>query len=80
MGAEVQRPLATVVIGGVVSSTLLTLFVLPAIYVLFDRRDEPDPRPGDEQVAEERTSGSDNGTGRKSGSTAVAVEAAADRR
>ncbi|MDB5310610.1 MAG: czcA 6 [Gemmataceae bacterium] len=37
MGAEVQRPLATVVIGGVVSSTLLTLLVLPAIYVLFDR-------------------------------------------
>ena len=36
MGAEVQRPLATVVIGGVVSSTLLTLLVLPAIYVLFD--------------------------------------------
>ena len=38
MGAEVQRPLATVVIGGVVSSTLLTLLVLPAIYVLFDRQ------------------------------------------
>ena len=32
IGAEVQRPLATVVIGGVVSSTLLTLLVLPAIY------------------------------------------------
>lgn len=31
-GAEVQRPLATVVIGGVLSSTLLTLFVLPALY------------------------------------------------
>src|SRR5262249_18867884 len=36
MGAEVQRPLATVVIGGVISSTLLTLLVLPAVYVLFD--------------------------------------------
>jgi cobalt-zinc-cadmium resistance protein CzcA len=34
-GAEVQRPLATVVIGGIVSSTLLTLLVLPALYVLF---------------------------------------------
>jgi heavy metal efflux system protein len=34
IGAEVQRPLATVVIGGVVSSTILTLFVLPAIYLL----------------------------------------------
>ena len=32
IGAEVQRPLATVVIGGIVSSTVLTLFVLPALY------------------------------------------------
>ncbi|MCP4615769.1 MAG: CusA/CzcA family heavy metal efflux RND transporter [Bradyrhizobium sp.] len=39
-GAEVQRPLATVVIGGIISSTILTLLVLPALYVLF-RRDEP---------------------------------------
>ncbi|PKQ07886.1 MAG: CusA/CzcA family heavy metal efflux RND transporter, partial [Alphaproteobacteria bacterium HGW-Alphaproteobacteria-11] len=31
-GAEVQRPLATVVIGGIISSTLLTLLVLPALY------------------------------------------------
>jgi len=35
MGAEVQRPLATVVIGGVISSTVLTLLVLPALYDLF---------------------------------------------
>ena len=34
-GAEVQRPLATVVIGGIISSTVLTLLVLPALYVLF---------------------------------------------
>lgn len=34
-GAEVQRPLATVVIGGLVTATLLTLVVLPALYVLF---------------------------------------------
>ena len=34
IGAEVQRPLATVVIGGIVSSTLLTLLVLPALYRL----------------------------------------------
>ncbi|WP_417550530.1 efflux RND transporter permease subunit [Methylophaga sp.] len=33
-GAEVQRPLATVVVGGIVSSTLLTLVVLPALYLL----------------------------------------------
>jgi cobalt-zinc-cadmium resistance protein CzcA len=36
MGAEVQSPLATVVIGGVVSSTLLTLFVLPVLYGWFE--------------------------------------------
>jgi heavy metal efflux system protein len=36
-GAEVQRPIATVVIGGLISATLLTLFVLPALYVLFGR-------------------------------------------
>jgi cobalt-zinc-cadmium resistance protein CzcA len=36
-GAEVQRPLATVVIGGIVSSTILTLLVLPALYRLFHR-------------------------------------------
>jgi cobalt-zinc-cadmium resistance protein CzcA len=36
-GAEVQRPLATVVIGGLVTSTLLTLLVLPAIYPWFDK-------------------------------------------
>ncbi|NOX59309.1 MAG: efflux RND transporter permease subunit, partial [Planctomycetes bacterium] len=35
-GAEVQRPLATVVIGGLVTSTFLTLFVLPAVYEWFD--------------------------------------------
>jgi cobalt-zinc-cadmium resistance protein CzcA len=34
-GAEVQRPLATVVIGGIISSTILTLVVLPALYALF---------------------------------------------
>ncbi|HKZ09148.1 MAG TPA: CusA/CzcA family heavy metal efflux RND transporter [Rhodanobacteraceae bacterium] len=38
-GAEVQRPLATVVIGGIVSSTLLTLLVLPALYRLMHRDD-----------------------------------------
>ena len=36
-GAEVQRPLATVVIGGIISSTVLTLLGLPALYVLFRR-------------------------------------------
>jgi len=36
-GSEVQRPLATVVIGGIISSTLLTLIVLPALYRFFHR-------------------------------------------
>jgi cobalt-zinc-cadmium resistance protein CzcA len=38
IGAEVQRPLATVVIGGVISSTLLTLLVLPVLYLVLGRR------------------------------------------
>jgi len=38
-GSEVQRPLAVVVIGGLITSTLLTLVVLPALYRWFD--DEP---------------------------------------
>ncbi|WP_426670450.1 CusA/CzcA family heavy metal efflux RND transporter [Mucilaginibacter sp. McL0603] len=36
-GAEVQRPLATVVIGGLMTATLLTLFVLPILYILFEK-------------------------------------------
>ncbi|RDZ27601.1 efflux RND transporter permease subunit [Lysobacter silvisoli] len=39
-GSEVQRPLATVVIGGIVSSTLLTLLVLPVLYRWLHRKDE----------------------------------------
>lgn len=37
-GAEVQRPLATVVVGGLISATILTLVVLPVLYALFDRK------------------------------------------
>jgi len=57
-GSEVQRPLATVVIGGLVTSTFLTLFVLPVLYMLVakaeawwasreerDRILHPDPKP-----------------------------------
>jgi cobalt-zinc-cadmium resistance protein CzcA len=40
VGSEVQRPLATVVIGGLVTSTVLTLLVLPALYAKL-HRDEP---------------------------------------
>jgi cobalt-zinc-cadmium resistance protein CzcA len=40
VGAEVQRPLATVVVGGILTSTALTLIVLPALYMVFGRRTE----------------------------------------
>jgi cobalt-zinc-cadmium resistance protein CzcA len=46
-GAEVQRPLATVVIGGILSSTALTLLVLPALYRLFHRPEEDAPPPAE---------------------------------
>lgn len=41
-GAEVQRPLATVVIGGLISSTLLTLIVLPVLYGIFNKQTNPE--------------------------------------
>ena len=48
-GAEVQRPLATVVIGGIISATLLSLFVLPALYQIVHRRRKTD-MPKEEEV------------------------------
>ena len=45
VGAEVQRPLATVVVGGVLSSTMLTLFVLPLLYDLVASRRNGTSRP-----------------------------------
>jgi heavy metal efflux system protein len=49
-GAEMQRPLATVVIGGLVTSTLLTLLILPMLYGWFVRDEErAEPLKGDEQ-------------------------------
>jgi cobalt-zinc-cadmium resistance protein CzcA len=45
-GAEVQRPLATVVIGGLVTSTLLTLLILPVLYGWFERDEERDRPSG----------------------------------
>jgi cobalt-zinc-cadmium resistance protein CzcA len=44
-GAEVQRPLATVVIGGIISATILSLLVLPALYALLHRREGEPARP-----------------------------------
>jgi cobalt-zinc-cadmium resistance protein CzcA len=38
IGSDVQRPLATVVVGGLVSATILTLLVLPALYLVIERR------------------------------------------
>jgi len=46
-GSEVQRPLATVVIGGLVSATMLTLFLFPAVYAVANHRS----KAGDELVA-----------------------------
>ena len=40
IGSEVQRPLASVVVGGIVSSTLLTLFVLPVLYRLLHKESD----------------------------------------
>ena len=44
-GSEIQKPLAAVVIGGLISSTLLTLFILPTLYKVFERRSTPAPHP-----------------------------------
>jgi cobalt-zinc-cadmium resistance protein CzcA len=52
-GSEVQRPLAIVVIGGLITSTLLTLVVVPALYGFFDDQPGlPAALPGEEDVAE----------------------------
>ena len=56
-GAEVQKPLATVVIGGLITATLLTLFVLPVLYVLIEKRfgnklgQSPESRPEPARLA-----------------------------
>lgn len=55
VGAEVQRPLASVVIGGILSSTLLTLLVLPTIYAWFEHASvrldgHASPFPGDNRA------------------------------
>ena len=46
VGAEVQRPLATVVVGGVISDCILTLLVLPALYTIFGRSRVEDAKGG----------------------------------
>ena len=48
-GAEVQKPLATVVIGGLISATLLTLFVLPTLYARFGQKQIVQPEHYNEE-------------------------------
>ena len=47
LGAEVQKPLATVVVGGILSATALTLIVLPSLYRLFIKQMQPTLFKGD---------------------------------
>ncbi|MGJ7611616.1 MULTISPECIES: CusA/CzcA family heavy metal efflux RND transporter [unclassified Variovorax] len=54
-GAEVQRPLATVVIGGILSSTALTLLVLPLLYRMAHRREEDEVRDGQQAATVQPT-------------------------
>lgn len=52
IGSDVQRPLATVVVGGLVSATLLTLFALPALYIVIERRAQAtSPEPPEPSTA-----------------------------
>jgi cobalt-zinc-cadmium resistance protein CzcA len=64
-GAEVQKPLATVVIGGLISATLLTLFVLPALYRIWHRSDRSTSQSGDASSAQpvDQTSGRNDSEG-----------------
>jgi heavy metal efflux system protein len=49
-GAEVQRPLATVVIGGLLIATFLTLFVLPILYIMFEKISNKQLAKGNKQI------------------------------
>jgi cobalt-zinc-cadmium resistance protein CzcA len=44
IGSETQKPLAVVIIGGLVTATLLTLFVLPAVYLVFAEKESHVPK------------------------------------
>jgi cobalt-zinc-cadmium resistance protein CzcA len=65
-GAEIQRPLATVVIGGVITATLLTLIVLPTLYELLERRVRGDERMDDRSSLRDDRRKEDAGDGRDS--------------
>jgi len=66
LGAEVQRPLATVVIGGLITATLLTLFVLPTLYSWFEHDDEGGKRKKPRPRHRARSSRKNNGSGNNS--------------
>ncbi|MBJ6108189.1 CusA/CzcA family heavy metal efflux RND transporter [Hymenobacter sp. BT523] len=61
-GAEVQKPLATVVIGGLITATLLTLVVLPVLYTFFVDDDEPSPEAAAEAAHEAQVAAETGGT------------------
>jgi cobalt-zinc-cadmium resistance protein CzcA len=52
IGSETQKPLAVVVIGGLITATLLTLIVLPTLYVLFERGNGRDSLSDEPPLAE----------------------------
>jgi cobalt-zinc-cadmium resistance protein CzcA len=56
-GSEVQRPLATVVIGGLVSSTIVTLLVIPALYKWFAIAIEPEAELAERRMPDESGQG-----------------------
>ncbi|WP_223649444.1 CusA/CzcA family heavy metal efflux RND transporter [Hymenobacter psoromatis] len=62
-GAEVQKPLATVVIGGLISATLLTLLVLPVLYSIFTKDDESDPEKQAEAAEKAKHAAEISGSG-----------------
>ena len=75
MGAEVQRPLATVVIGGLITATFLTLFVLPTLYAWFEH-DEDENQQGEDKKDDgdpKNQNGSGNGSNGHSEENALVV-------
>ena len=75
-GAEVQKPLATVVIGGLITATLLTLVVLPVLYTFFMKDDEPSPVEAAKAEHEAKVAEETGGAPATDGSPAAAPEAA----
>jgi len=66
IGAETQRPLAIVIIGGLVSATFLTLIVLPTLYTIFER-DDAQPATVEAGLSEEDQMASSLSSGERVG-------------